>query len=86
MQPVSNIVQHLPVGAIIYHQPRNHYYEILNKTMIKKDDGSWEYGWSYKEVKPIQQVHDEIVFKLCEESEVYSRGFSMFDSDWLLAY
>lgn len=86
MQPVSNIVQHLLVGAIIYHQPRNHYYRVLNKTMIKKDGGGWEYGWSYQEVKPIQQVHDEVVFEMDEEAEVYSRPFSLFDSDWLLAY
>ena len=86
MQPVSNIVQHLPVGAIIHHKPRNHYYRVLNKTMIKKDGGGWEYGWSYQEVKQVQQVHDEVVFELDEGAEVYSRPFSLFDSDWLLVY
>lgn len=86
MQPLADIVKHLPVGAIIYHQPRNHYYQILNKTMIKKGKEGWEYGWCYQEVKPVQQIHDETVYELNKESEIYSRPFSLFDSDWLLAY
>lgn len=80
MQPLSNIVQHLPVGAIIFHQPRNHYYEVLNKTMIKKDGGGWEYGWSYQEV--VQNA--ELNFERPETGIIYSRGFSQFDSDWHL--
>lgn len=85
MQPLADIVQHLPVGAIIYHQPRNHYYRIMNKTMIKKDGGGWEYGWSYQEVEMIGTIV-EANFKLKTEAEIYSRGFSLFDSDWFLAY
>lgn len=80
MQPLSNIVQHLPVGAIIFHQPRNHYYEVLNKTMIKKDGGGWEYGWSYQEV--VQNA--DLNFERLETGIIYSRGFSQFDSDWHL--
>lgn len=74
----------LPVGAIIYHQPRNHYYEILNKTMIKSEnkEKSWEYGWSYQEVKKVSE--DEFVRD--SDAEIYSRPFTLFDSDWLLAY
>lgn len=86
MQPVSNIVQHLPVGAIIYHQPRNHYYRVLNKTMIKKDGGGWEYGWSYQEVKKHETVSEDGGFVGIPNTEVYSRAFSLFDSDWFLAY
>lgn len=82
MQPLADIVQHLPVGAIIYHQPRNHYYRIMNKTMIKKDGGGWEYGWTYTQAEKIGE--NDFTYRL--DGEYYSRPFSLFDSDWLLAY
>ena len=59
------------IGTILHHQPRNHNYKVLYRTMIKSDQKgkSWEYGWAYQEVdKP--------------ESEIYSRPDSLFDSDW----
>ena len=54
MQPLVDIVEYVVPGAIIYHQPRDHYYRIMNKTMMKKDKG-WEYGWSYQEVECVMK-------------------------------
>lgn len=59
----------IKVGTVLHHQPRNHNYKVLYRTMIKSETKSWVYGWAYQEVdKP--------------ESEVYSRPDSLFDSDW----
>ena len=85
MQPLVDIVEYVVPGAIIYHQPRDHYYRIMNKTMMKKDKG-WEYGWSYQEVTLVNRVRDEMVFEPSENKEIYSRAFTKFDSDWHLAY
>ena len=85
MQPLVDIVEFIPVGAIIYHQPRNHYYEVLNKTMMKKDDGGWEYGWSYQEVKQFEETPNGVKHEM-PSGEIFSRAFTKFDSDWHLAY
>lgn len=71
-------------GSIIFHQPRNHHYQVLFKTMVKLESGKWEYGWCYQEVKMVQQVHDEMVFEQDTTSEIYTRPFSLFDDDWKL--
>lgn len=86
MQPLVDIVEFIPVGAVIYHKPRDHYYRVVYKTMMKKEDGGWEYGWSYQEVTLVNRVHDEMVFEPSENKEIYSRAFAKFDSDWHLAY
>ena len=73
----------LTPGMVIYHQPRNHFYIILNKTMIKKDDGGWEYGWTYVQAEKNEEGEGYVY---ATGAESYSRPFSLFDSDWHLAY
>lgn len=83
MRPLSNPAD-LIVGQVIHHQPRNTFYQILNKTMVKKETEGWEYGWSYQEVEVESVVHDVIVFTPNTTGIIYSRPFSKFDSDWML--
>lgn len=82
MEPASKklVPSILVEGAIIYHQPRKHFYQVLFKTMVKKGKDGWEYGWAYQEVKEIR----EGVFERDESSEIFVRVLSLFDSDWTL--
>lgn len=83
MQLLGENVPYLTPGMVLFHQPRGHYYIVKYKTMIKKDDGSWEYGWAY-----VQAEEDKPSGKfVCKTSaEVFTRALSQFDSDWYLAY
>lgn len=72
----------LATGMVIHHHPRDHYYKILYKTMIKSDTKDWEYGWAYQKV---EKVSDNcFVGEL--DGEIFSRPMSLFDSDWSIAY
>lgn len=77
-------VEFLEAGTLIVHQPRNHTYVLLFKTMVKKAGGGWEYGWIYKKVENIRVIHDEVLFDVEEEGELFTRAFSLFDDDWKL--
>lgn len=68
--PIGNASE-LQVGQNIFHEPREHSYVILHRTMIKTESG-WEYGWAYEEDN------------LGKVGEVYTRPDSKFDGDWWL--
>ena len=83
MQQLGENAPYLTPRMVLFHQPRGHYYVIKYKTMIKKDDGSWDYGWAYVQA---EKEESGTGFHCKADSEVFTRAFSQFDSDWYLAY
>lgn len=72
-------------GEIIYHQTRQHYYQIINRIDIKCDNGEWKRGWSYVRVKDL--FGNKTVFEVdCDPDKfrMYVRTDAAFDADWLL--
>lgn len=72
-------------GEIIFHQQREHFYQIINRVNIKCPDGSWEKGWSYVRVKDL--FGNGTAYEVdCDPDKfkMYVRQDDMFDHKWLL--
>ena len=72
-------------GEIIFHQQREHFYQIINRVDIKSPDGSWKQGWSYVRVKDL--FGNGTAYEVdCdpEKFKMYVRQDDMFDSDFVL--
>lgn len=71
-------------GEIIYHQDRQHYYQIINRCKGKGPNG-WLEGWTYVQVKDL--FGNQTVFEIdCDPDkfQMYFRPDDSFDSDWIL--
>lgn len=71
-------------GEIIYHQDRQHYYQVLNRCKGKGPKG-WVEGWTYVQVKDL--FGNQTAFEVdCDPDtfQMYFRQDEYFDSDWIL--
>lgn len=71
-------------GEIIYHQDRQHYYQVINRCSGKGPNG-WVEGWTYVRVKDL--FGNQTAFEVdCDPDKfkMYFRPDEYFDSDWIL--